>query len=114
DFNNIVYDNLYNNMPTDSITIVSKFFNIIAKNFDSITFNNLNTIIFSDFNNIINDKGKHDDQYDNNLEVLIYNLDEVHEIIAKKFEETEIFDNLVKFILEVELNHDLLDKFFLD
>ncbi|CAG8819585.1 24638_t:CDS:1, partial [Dentiscutata erythropus] len=44
----------------------------------------------------------------------MYDLDEVHEIIAKKFEETEIFNDPVKFILEVELDQDLLIEFSLD
>ncbi|CAG8500419.1 5461_t:CDS:2, partial [Racocetra fulgida] len=111
---NIIFDNHYSDMPTDPITIASDFSNITAENFDSITSNNLNTIISSDSGSIINNEGEHDDQNNNNLEVLIYDLDEVHEIIAKKFEEAEIFSEPIKFILKVELYQDLLDEFSLD
>ncbi|CAG8548004.1 19428_t:CDS:2 [Cetraspora pellucida] len=100
---------------TSSDIVISNNFNIIIDNFSNTLFDNSVTIA-SDVSNIITDnfgniissssiynKSKQNIQSDNNSEMMMYDLDEVHEIIAKEFEETKIFNDSVNFAFEVEL-----------
>ncbi|CAG8697685.1 5244_t:CDS:1, partial [Dentiscutata heterogama] len=92
-----IFNDSDNNVSVSDTTI-NDFDNIISINSGSITYN----------------KSKNNIRSDNNLEIMIYDLDKVYEIIAKKFEETEIFNDPIKFVLEVELDQDLLNEFSLD
>ncbi|CAG8563451.1 4979_t:CDS:2 [Cetraspora pellucida] len=85
--------------------------NISADNFDNIVSNDLNTSI-SDSDSISYNENEYD--VNNGSEVIMYDLDEVHEIIANKFEESEIFNEPIKFILKVKLDQDLLAELLLD
>ncbi|CAG8579932.1 2861_t:CDS:1 [Cetraspora pellucida] len=64
----------------------------------------LNTTLDENTKNIEN---TYDIQSDNN-NILLYNLDEVHELINKLFEESEIFNKSTNFAFEIKLKKDLL------
>ncbi|CAG8812008.1 9502_t:CDS:2, partial [Gigaspora margarita] len=51
---------------------------------------------------------------DNNFRAFPYDLDEVHEVVAKMFEQAEKSNKLANFVFEVELDKDLLDIFDLN
>jgi hypothetical protein len=57
---------------------------------------------------------ENDDQNDGGSKVLMYGLDEIHELTAKVFEEAETSDEPVKFTYEIELDQDLLVAVSLD
>ncbi|CAG8491091.1 14252_t:CDS:2 [Racocetra fulgida] len=104
-------DNFSSAIFNNSATIAPKVSNITTANFGNNILNDFNTIIPNDSSNSIYNKSEHNVQSYNNLEVLMYDLDEMHKIITKKFKETEKFDNPVNFALEVKLSHDLFSEF---
>ncbi|CAG8711702.1 18815_t:CDS:1, partial [Racocetra fulgida] len=50
----------------------------------------------------------------NNINRLLYTLDEVQELIAKQFQDIEDSDELVKLIFEIELDSKLIESVFLN
>ncbi|CAG8811460.1 20812_t:CDS:2, partial [Cetraspora pellucida] len=62
-----------------------------STNFNVIVLNNLN-ITSDDFSSIIFNNSATITSNISNFKVMMYNLDEVHKIINKKFEETKIFN----------------------
>ncbi|CAG8708159.1 32635_t:CDS:1, partial [Racocetra persica] len=101
-------------MFDNSATITPEVSNITIDDFGSIISNNSNTIIPNDSSSGLYDESEHDVQSDTNLELMMYDLDELNEIITKKFEDAEIFDDPVNLALEVELSQDILSEFSLD
>ncbi|CAG8807830.1 40539_t:CDS:2, partial [Gigaspora margarita] len=60
------------------------------------------------------DKDNDLEKDDNDFRAFLYDLDEVHEVVAKKFEQAEKSNKLANFVFEVELDKDLLDIFDLN
>ncbi|CAG8501631.1 3037_t:CDS:2 [Racocetra fulgida] len=117
---NYYYSGAFNNSDTidpdvfnNSVTIAPDVSNISTDDISNIVSNDLSAII-PDSDSISYNKSEYDVWDNNDSDVMMYDLDEVHEIIANKFEEFEIFNNPVKFIFEVKLDQDLLTKLLLD
>ncbi|CAG8581942.1 18688_t:CDS:2 [Racocetra fulgida] len=110
-FNNS--DTIAPDVFNNSVTIANDASNIGTDNFGNIVFDDLSAII-PDSDSISYNESEYDVQDNNDSDVMIYDLDKVHEIIANKFEEFEIFNDSVKFIFKVKLDQDLLTELLLD
>ncbi|CAG8686119.1 21499_t:CDS:2, partial [Cetraspora pellucida] len=56
----------------------------------------------------MNEEDEYDNQDDNSLKVLCYNLDEMQEVITKIIEEAEAQNKSIKFVYEIEIDQDIL------
>ncbi|CAG8851100.1 13138_t:CDS:1, partial [Racocetra persica] len=90
------------NLESHEITQTDSSMNEGSENLDSGLESSIDELQYE------NKGDEYDNQDDNSLKVLRYDLDEMQEVTAKIFEEAEAQNESIKFVYEIEIDQDIL------